>query len=275
MTNIKNILFFILFYFFCSNNFAQTAYFECDKEPNNYCMNDTVKFINNSTGNIINQIWFFGDGYETYAENPMHIYQNSGTFTVSLTVFDNIGNSDIYEENITVNLLPELNINPNNDTIIISGQTLTITASGNYDEILWSSGETENEIIVISENVYSAYVSDNTTSCTNTDSINVKVTSTNNNNGNDFEIKTLNNIITPNNDGINDYLLINNLDKFETPCEIFIYDISGRLIYHEQNYKNNWNGTSTNNKRIETGTYYYILKTKNKIGGTGFIDIIF
>lgn len=270
--NIKNIfLCILLIHFFHSENFAQNSDFELDREPPQYCVNDTVKFINNSTDNL-SQIWAFGNGYETYAENPKHIYSNPGTYTISLTVFDEAGNSDISEKIITISPLPEINLFPENDTTIFFGQSLIITASGNYDEILWSTGETENEITITNSGNYSALVI-NITGCKNSDSLNVYLQNTDD--FDDIKIQTLNNILTPNKDGINDYLIVKDLYKFETPCEIFIYDISGKLVYSNADYQNNWNGKSSNNMQLERGTYYFVLKNQNKIGGTGFIDIIF
>lgn len=41
---------------------------------------------------IISWNWVFGDGYGSSAQNPLHIYQNAGTYTVNLTVMDSQGN---------------------------------------------------------------------------------------------------------------------------------------------------------------------------------------
>lgn len=46
----------------------------------------SVQFSNQSTGNITSYLWNFGDGNTSTQENPNHTYQNSGSYTVSLTV---------------------------------------------------------------------------------------------------------------------------------------------------------------------------------------------
>ena len=274
LINMNNrTVFLILILFFAQLEiFGQTADFEFDNESAMYCIHDTTKFINNSS-DYVSLLWQFGDGYDTYAENPKHIYQSSGTYTVRLTVFDAGGNSDYIEKSLIINELPELYLSPSGDTTIVGGEALTITASGNYDNILWSTDDTENEITVIKGGLYYADVSVDATGCTNSDTLRVISENTDETDG--FELQTLNNILTPNNDGVNDYLFVKGLAQFETACEIYIYDVSGKLVYSELDYKNNWGGTSANNTQLESGTYYYILKTKNKIGGTGFIDIIF
>ncbi len=47
----------------------------------------TVSFTDASTGTITNRLWSFGDSTASTATNPSHTYTNTGSFTVSLTVF--------------------------------------------------------------------------------------------------------------------------------------------------------------------------------------------
>ncbi|MEA3497289.1 MAG: M4 family metallopeptidase [Bacteroidota bacterium] len=47
----------------------------------------SVPFINQST-NASNYLWDFGDGDTSYSVNPTHIYQDSGYYTISLSVWD-------------------------------------------------------------------------------------------------------------------------------------------------------------------------------------------
>lgn len=47
----------------------------------------TVNFTDASTGTITNRLWSFGDGTTSSAMNPSHTFTNTGSFTVSLTVF--------------------------------------------------------------------------------------------------------------------------------------------------------------------------------------------
>jgi PKD repeat protein len=52
----------------------------------------TVQFTDNSTGEPAGWYWDFGDDSTNTEKNPVHVYENSGTFTVSLTVSDGIYN---------------------------------------------------------------------------------------------------------------------------------------------------------------------------------------
>lgn len=66
------------------------------------------------------------------------------------------------------------------------------------------------------------------------------------------------NIVTPNNDGINDLLVFNYLD-FYPDNELYIFNRWGNTIYHAVNYNNDWNGSS-----FEEGTYFFKLYIKAK-----------
>lgn len=250
---------------------SQTAGFSITGSDNNYCLNDTIVFTNTSTS-YINQKWKFGDGYESYFENPKHKYSETGNYTITLTVFSSSGNQNSISKNITINKLPTLALDPQNDTTIYTGTSIKITASGNFDNIFWSTGETDKEIYLSSSGIYSVMVTENKHNCTNYDTITVKVQNTENTN---IKIETINNVLTPNQDGVNDFLFIKDLDNIQQKCEISIYGKSGNLLFYDNDYKNNWAGKTNNGEKLPSGTYYYVIKIKNKIGGTGFVDIIF
>jgi gliding motility-associated-like protein len=62
------------------------------------------------------------------------------------------------------------------------------------------------------------------------------------------------NIITPNNDGINDFLSFEYL-SFYPDNEIFIFNRWGNELFRQKNYQNNWSG-----EEYDEGTYFYLLK---------------
>lgn len=76
------------------------------------------------------------------------------------------------------------------------------------------------------------------------------------------------NIITANNDGINDVFYIKNIEMYPDN-EIFIYSRSGDLVYHEKNYANNW--TADN---MPGGTYFYIIDNKIDKPAAGFLTLV-
>lgn len=66
------------------------------------------------------------------------------------------------------------------------------------------------------------------------------------------------NIITPNGDGLNEFLEFKNLLNFKNN-KLWIYNRWGNLLYQSDDYKNNWSG-----KDHVDGTYYYILEVPDK-----------
>ena len=54
----------------------------------------TVNFTDESTGEITNWLWQFGDGESSAAKNPFHTYTKPGTYTVSLTITGPGGSDD-------------------------------------------------------------------------------------------------------------------------------------------------------------------------------------
>ena len=52
----------------------------------------TIEFKDLSEGDPLTWAWNFGDGSSSMEQNPIHIYENTGTYHVSLTISDGISN---------------------------------------------------------------------------------------------------------------------------------------------------------------------------------------
>ncbi|MBN1167917.1 MAG: PKD domain-containing protein [Methanospirillaceae archaeon] len=77
-------------------------------DPRNGSSPLTVIFTDLSTGNPDSWEWSFGDSGTSTEQNPVHVYQTAGTFTVTLTVTNAAGMATKIEENyITVVSLPD------------------------------------------------------------------------------------------------------------------------------------------------------------------------
>ena len=75
------------------------------------------------------------------------------------------------------------------------------------------------------------------------------------------------NIITPNEDGINEFFEIKNLDKFPN-SKLSIFDRWGKMIFRSENYQNDFQG-----KNISDGVYYFILSPPYKDEIRGFFHV--
>ena len=86
---------------------------------------------------------------------------------------------------------------------------------------------------------------------------------------NDIKTQT---VITPNNDGYNDYLVFSGLVELSN-TEIIIYNRWGTEVYRSKNYQNDWDGRDHNNRELLSDTYYYILKRSSGRIIKGFVEI--
>ncbi len=91
-----------------------------------------VNFTDLTLGNVYQWMWHFGDGYTSNSQNPVHTYQNSGNYTVSLKSIGPGGSDSIAKVNyITVLVgIEELHSdilrvypNPCSDYLVISAET--------------------------------------------------------------------------------------------------------------------------------------------------------
>jgi len=270
---ITKIFVFIFFAFFLQNVvYAQlNASFEIEGGTNIKCLNDTVSFLNTST-NYQSQFWSFGDGYESYFKNPKHIYKNSGIFNVKLITFDLDANSDTFEILLTISSAPNFTLEPQfEDTTLLFGQSVNVVATGDYVSLLWSNQSNSNNLLVTSSGAYFV-VATNEIGCSLKREFNVKINI--DSIKNEISTKAENNILTPNGDGRNDFLLFKCIEDNILDCEISIYNKYGRLVFYEKNYKNGFSGKDKNGLYLQSGTYYYITKFSNAIGTSGYVDLL-
>lgn len=73
----------------------------------NICARDTIPFTDISTGTDINTwAWDFGDGGTAAINNPMHVFQLSGNYNISLIVTNNSGCADTIIKPLISNTVP-------------------------------------------------------------------------------------------------------------------------------------------------------------------------
>jgi gliding motility-associated-like protein len=88
-------------------------------------------------------------------------------------------------------------------------------------------------------------------------------------------LPTFNNIrslFTPNNDGMNDYWYIPDIEQYGI-ISVQIYNRFGKLLYYSSAYKNDWNGTY-NGTPLPEASYYYIIKSSEKGIIKGVVNIV-
>ncbi|MBW6513682.1 MAG: PKD domain-containing protein [Candidatus Syntrophosphaera sp.] len=110
----------------------------------------TVQFTDQSTagsGTITAWAWSFGDGGSSTQQNPQHIYQNNGTYTVSLTVTNSFGLTGNYVRHnyITVQpTVPELTLLSESS---LDFGAVDVGSQSAYQDVVLSNTGTANLII--------------------------------------------------------------------------------------------------------------------------------
>lgn len=81
------------------------------------------------------------------------------------------------------------------------------------------------------------------------------------------------NIISPNGDGMNDYLVFHDPEK-EFCLDLTIYNRWGKLIFDDSAYQNDWSGISNNGDEVAEGTYFWVLDVCGQTTLTGYVTIV-
>lgn len=111
---------------------------------------ETVDFSDSSSDQagyftIQNYDWDFGDGGSSSSENPSHSFSSGGSYTVELTITDDVGLTDTHTETVDVNSDPSAGFSASN-TNPIEGETVDFSDSssdsdGSISSYNWDFGD--------------------------------------------------------------------------------------------------------------------------------------
>lgn len=174
-----------------------------------------------------------------------HDYNSGGNYSTLLT--GTTGCDSISVLHLTVNPVPEINLG--NDTTICNGKSISFDVAITGASYLWQDGTLNSFHNIISGGTY--WVKINLNGCETTDTIKIDTK--------DCDcVPLISNAFTPNGDGVNDQWIIAR-GHCNTPIIVSVYNRYGTLVYHSDNYQDDWRGTYRN-KNCPDGTYYYVIK---------------
>ncbi|UCH72197.1 MAG: PKD domain-containing protein [Thermoplasmatales archaeon] len=122
------------------------AIFEYNPAENIY-RNINISFVDKSTGeNISSWYWDFGDGETTTVQNPIHSYDDIGTYKIILNIIDVNGDNSTVFHNITVSYKPPTADFEHPTENITAGAELSFTdkstiGDANITSWLWNFGD--------------------------------------------------------------------------------------------------------------------------------------
>jgi len=152
--NNKSIGLILIGLFWILSTNAQVASFNVEYP----CEGDTSYFINTSlySGGITSYEWDFGDGTTSNIENPGHLYQSKGFYTVILSIYNNSVFLDKEEKNIEIFAKPDASFTVDNvclgDENIITNRTL----EDGYEiqNYFWDFGDGHGDIVSQPKHLY-------------------------------------------------------------------------------------------------------------------------
>ena len=248
----------------CSGTASATVYVEDSipyvefvASPLEGCIPLEVQFADHSPDtNIVEWYWEFGDGGTSSEQNPLHIYTQSGQYDVTLTLTDSNGCIASADSTDYINVWPQpiADFYTIPDIGTIYAPTLTFYSSTNaqYWIWIWGDGDTSYSAPPVShtyppieEDYEVTLIVSNEYGCADTITKIVKIID---------DVPIFPNIITPNGDGINDFLVIVNAEKYPN-TKLLVFNRWGKKVYEHINYDNSWKGGN-----LSDGTYYYIFE---------------
>jgi len=230
--------------------------------PQEVCINDSIQFFDKSNGiTSAAQVWkwYLANGDSSYKTNPSKQFKDSGTFSISLYIFNHEGCvSDTAIQNIVVHPYPKLNMGP--DLVVLQGGVITIKPTFVYGDSLQFKWTPANYLSSDTSSHPNASPPDDIRyylqltalgGCSVNDSIFITV----------LKSPVIPNTFSPNGDGINDTWKIKYLDSYPG-ATVDVYNRYGQPVFHSNGYSKEWDG-ATNGKALPIGTYYYVINPKN------------
>jgi len=127
------------------------------------CQGFETEFTNSTKPNgatVQNYYWSFGDGTESMETNPVHLYNYSGTYNVTLITYSTEGCISSYTSTVYVWANPVANITTSGPTEFCIGGNVTLSINPGGANILWSNASDQTSITVDQPGSYNVLLYD-------------------------------------------------------------------------------------------------------------------
>lgn len=187
--------------------------------------------------------------------NPVATVNSNAAYTVTASL-NNCTRTSV----VNIGIKPNPVVSAGPDKTILDGQSVQLdgSAAGNTIAVSWAPAATltgANTFTPVakpsSTTTYTMTVS-NSDGCTSTDDALVTVIP--------YCVKVME-AFTPNGDGINDRWIVTNGSSCSKQILVKVFNRYGSVVYSNDNYNNDWDGTYKG-KPVPDATYYYVISYK-------------
>jgi gliding motility-associated-like protein len=218
-----------------------------------------VPLSNASTGDVNSYTWHFSDGSDATGENPVHLFGNAGTYSISVEAVTQYGCTDMLNlaDVITVHPTPVAGFVPQPDVTTISEPLIHFNNFSELGDVYaWDFGDQAGSTVFSPYHMYAdtgtytiALLVTTTHGCFDTVSAKVRVEQ-----GFTFYVP---NAFTPDGNGANDYF--KGYGTSIKQYEMRIFDRWGANIYTTEKYDEPWDGRMDGNP-VQSDVYVYKIR---------------
>ncbi len=224
------------------------------------CQGDSITvtaFITN--GVFANFEWREAPSNALVSNNSNAEFKTPGVYYVTATGPSNCEATDtVYVNNLSVSA----NAGPNQT--VNAGDVVQLNGSGGVDYYWYANSpvyfsnpfDPKTQTIPTADTTLYYLQATSASGCQDLDSMFVFVVHPVDSNARFLEV---NNVITPNGDGINDFFDLGAIVGSDD-CELIVLNRWGAQVYYKRVYVDQWNGIDEGGNELPDGTYYFLLK---------------
>jgi len=202
------------------------------------CIGDSVLFGVQTTSDSI--VWDFPIGASSFENEIQMLLDSSSAGVYNLSVWDE--NGCMYTDSILIDVNNNPLIDLDIDSVICARTYISIFDTDGIDYSFYGFNDADSILIAFSQEII--ITAQNYSGCSTTDTIFVDVVDC------DDELP---NVITANNDGVNDYFVIDEA-KLYPNNQLTIINRWGSVVFDEKGYQNTFNGLD-----LSDGVYFYVF----------------
>ena len=241
---------------------------------NKVCLGETVSFEAMENDRPVSYLWNFGDGTISHKTNPKHIYQNDGTYSITLTLIDRqtgTEHTSFQEDVVTILAKPVVDFTYSEESkkhddnklkypythFKIKDVKSDLSYTWNFGNGETSSSPKPKTIHKKANNYTVKLTAKNYNGCITEIEKNIYIK-------NNFALYAPSGLRTNPDNPENKIFMPKALLEWDIPFEMIITNNLGKTIYKTSDKNEGWNGSVNNSgQQVEEGVYFWKIITKD------------